>query len=343
MSDSRLKTAILGLTGEGCELLEAAYRSNVFDIVAVGDEDTELAEKMALTCECTPFDDYRQLIIQNQIDVLIVAAPVYQCDEHVRVAMKKKFHILRVAPAGFDFEQTAETVRLAKKEKVAFAVANTGRFYPGFMELKKHLQTAEPTRFHLISAVCNELTTPDDLHDRWLSDPELAGGGVLLQNCYGLIDQIVLNFGLPEQVYSLNTNHAPDKQQRLSITEDTAVLTMKFSDTMIANLTASRVFGPPEKLLRIHGKDTCLLAGADSFTIMDNQGNTTDQLQTGMEKRQAQTMMLEDFAQSILSPDSQKTDSNVDLKNMAVIEAAYLSARTGMPEEPARILDMVKT
>jgi hypothetical protein len=54
---------------------------------------------------------------------------------------------------------------------------------------------------------------------------------------------------------------------------------------------------------------------------------------------------LTKFAQSILSPDEYPlTDAEeADINNMAVIESAYLSAKTAVPEEPQRILNMVKT
>ncbi|MCK5175794.1 MAG: Gfo/Idh/MocA family oxidoreductase, partial [Planctomycetes bacterium] len=244
-----------------------------------------------------------------------------------------------------DFEQTAEMVRLANKEGVRFAVADTSRFRPGFSAFREYMQSTNPGQFRVISALSNRPVELSELHDRWLSDPQLAGGGVLLHDCYEMIDQIVLNFGIPEQVYSLNSNHAPDKQQRLSITEDTVVMTMRFSDTLMGNLIASRMFGPAEKLLKIHGNDECLVVTDDSFTVLDNQGNTKSKSRSKIKKGQDQAKMLEAFASSILSPEESEplAGSNIDLKNMAVIEAGYLSARTGMPEGPSRILDMVKT
>ncbi len=50
--------------------------------------------------------------------------------------------------------------------------------------------------------------------------------------------------------------------------------------------------------------------------------------------------MLINFAASIIAPDSKKLSypEDTDLNNMAVIESAYLSARTSMPEKPARLL-----
>ena len=52
--------------------------------------------------------------------------------------------------------------------------------------------------------------------------------------------------------------------------------------------------------------------------------------------------LLEDFAMSVRSPETNKLCSSAreNLQDMAVIESAYLSARTGFPEEPGRILQM---
>ncbi len=56
------------------------------------------------------------------------------------------------------------------------------------------------------------------------------------------------------------------------------------------------------------------------------------------------TGLLKDFALSILLPQENKLTSSgrENLKDMAVIEAAYLSARTSMPEEPVRVLQMAQ-
>ena len=53
--------------------------------------------------------------------------------------------------------------------------------------------------------------------------------------------------------------------------------------------------------------------------------------------------LLKNFGSSILSPKTHKICSSgrENLENMAVIESAYLSGRTGFPEEPQKILQMV--
>ena len=77
---------------------------------------------------------------------------------------------------------------------------------------------------------------------------------------------------------------------------------------------------------------------------IDILGNVTDESKYDDSELDRYTALLENFALSILSPDENKLGSTAreNLKNMAVIESAYLSARTAMPEEPGRILQMAQ-
>ena len=93
---------------------------------------------------------------------------------------------------------------------------------------------------------------------------------MLLYECWEIIDQISLNFGLPQQVYCpvLSTvegvagSAAPDRQQRLYLTEDSAIVTMKFNDTLSGNLLAGRAAvasstgNQQQKWLIAQGQDT---------------------------------------------------------------------------------------
>ena len=341
MSDGRLKTAILGLNDEGRLLLKAASKNDYFQIQAVADKDRKLAESVALEHNCTAYDDYRQLIIQNQLDCLLVAAAMYSCDEHIRTAMKKKFNILKLAPAARNFEEAAEFVDLAEDENINFAIANPTRFARSFLALREFLQEGRIEQIFLITAIC---TLGNQPQPPWQTDPKLAGGGVLLRNCYEIIDQIVWNFATPQQVYCIKTSTAGDKQQRSYLTEDTAVVTMKFTDTFIGNLIVSKAFGPEQEFLKVYGKDKILTVSNTRFTISDGLGQVSEELQYGDDELFWYTALLKNFALSIVSPDKNKLCSSgrENLNDMAVIESAYLSARTGMPEEPGRILQMAQ-
>ncbi|MBL7215336.1 MAG: hypothetical protein ISS71_06635, partial [Phycisphaerae bacterium] len=212
--------------------------------------------------------------------------------------------------------------------------------YNHFLKYVTHPDTEQA--WHLISAVCHVPTVEIAPAMRWLNDPKTAGGGVLLQNCYDLIDELVLCFGLPQRVYALTINQAPDKSQRLSLTEDTAILTMQFADNLIAQLCASRTLGPARHHLRVHGKLQHLTATDEAVVIGKNTSKTSKKVKYPKDGIPAQQRMLENLAMSLLDPKNHTLypPYGCDLKTFAVIEAAYLSNRTGMPEEPARILNL---
>ena len=149
---------------------------------------------------------------------------------------------------------------------------------------------------------------------------------------------------MPEQVYCLSTNTASDRKQRSYLTEDTVVVTMKFSDSFFGNLTMSKVFGPELEVLRVYGKDKILRVSNERFIINEGIGQKSETEYDDSE-RSRYAALLRNFAMSILEPDKNKLCSSgrENLNDMAVIEASYLSARTGMPEEPGRILKMAQT
>ncbi|MHC4074882.1 MAG: Gfo/Idh/MocA family protein [Planctomycetota bacterium] len=345
----RLKTAVLGLNNSAELFLKAACQSQYLQIQAIADKDTARVEKAAAKYNCQPYDDYRQLITQNQFDCLLVAAPIHSCGEYIRAAMKKKFHILKSAPPARNFEEAAELISLAESRQIEFAVANTSRFCRSFHALKQMLGQGQIEQIFLAAAICN---SADQSIPAWQSDPEVAGGGVLLYNCYQMIDQLVCSFGMPQLVYAVNTNIAADRQQRHYRTEDTAVVTLKFSDAFSCSILASRLPAVPalatetlstqQDFLKVFGKEKILTASSNSFIVSDHLGQIQENSQYSDEPISCMKKLLDNFAQRIIEPETNKLycSAKDNLENMAVIDSAYLSARTAMPEEPARILQI---
>jgi predicted dehydrogenase len=378
MSEGKQKAAVLGLNENGRLLLEAAGKLDYFEIIAVADKDGSLAEKVAAEYKCAAYDDYRQLVtmmdsrlrgndkrsgedresgddiedgdgrenVEDKENIsntgcLLVAAPMHTCDEYVRMAARKKINILKLAPLARNFEEAAELVRLAEEQDIKLAIGNPSRFAASFLALRDFVQEGKIEQVYLITAFFN---AGDQKPPSWQTDPKLAGGGVLLHNCYQIIDQIILNFSTPEQVYSLNTNAAGDRQQRFYLTEDTAVVTMKFRDTLSGNLISSRRggAGAREEFLKIYGKDKILTVSNTELIVRDGMDKKGKKLKCDDDEAARYRSMLENFAMSILSPRENRLSSSgrENLANMAFIESAYLSARTAVPEEPGKILQM---
>jgi len=279
--------------------------------------------------------------VQNQLDCLLVAAEIHTCDEQLKAALKKKLHILKLAPPARNFEECLEYVRIAESEKVQFAVGNPGRYQSAYTTAHELIAQGGVEHAFLITAQCGVGATEQR---PWRNDPKLAGGGVLLHECYQIVDQILWSFPIPAQVYALTTNQAPDKQQRLYLTEDTAVVCMRFTDALTANLVATRrhQIGPNRLSIEIQGKEARLTLTDHQVTLDTAEGPKRQQWQCDEGEQVAMARLVSSFAHSLLAPGEHPLMSSAaeNLRNMAVLESAYLSARTGFPEEPARILQL---
>ena len=150
MSIGKLKTACLGLNTRTSGLLELACSTGLYEIVSVADSSLANAEQTAQNYKCTAFDDYRQFILQNQPDVLIVAEPLNKSAEFVKTAINKKCHILKLIPTAPNFEMAAEFANLAEKNNVKYVTASPSRFAPGFERLGDYLRTTDKKNYYFI-------------------------------------------------------------------------------------------------------------------------------------------------------------------------------------------------
>ncbi len=339
MGSDKLTTAILGLQDSGQRLLKAAVSTGLFQIKAVADLDSQRAAAIAAECQCDAYSDYRQLIVQSQLDCLLVAAETHTCDEQLKAAIKKKFHLLKVAPPARTFEELLEYVRLAEAEGVQFAVANPARFQGSFLAAHEMIAQGRLARPFLVSVDCRFGAAAPPA---WQADPARAGGGVLLHDCYPLLDQLLWNFPLPEQVYALKSNRAADKQQRLYLAEDTALVCLTFPDALMGSLVATRgdEIGPHKVAIEIHAQEARLTAAPDQVQLRTRDGRDDLTWRYEEQEQTAVERLLSSFARSLTTPADHPLASSgrENLRAMAVLEAAYLSAKTGVPEQPARVL-----
>jgi predicted dehydrogenase len=341
MATETLTVAVLGLDDKGGLLLDAAAQAGCYHVKAVADQDPQKAEKAAAKYDCEAYTDYRQLIVQNQFDALLLGTGIHAYEEHLKTAIRKRFNVLKLAPPARNFEEASEYVQMAESEKVRFVVANPARFNPSYITAHELIVQGNIEHVFLVTAYCSVSASDQPA---WHADPKLAGGGVLMHECYPIIDQILWSFCVPQQVYALHTNRAPDKQQRLYRTEDTSVVSMRFTDALLGSIIATHrnEVGPDETCLRVYGKDALLTATDHCATLNTRTGQDDQKWQYDENENDVMQRLLVSFARSVTHPDepSLLPDAAEDLKTMAVLESAYLSARTGFPEEPARILQL---
>jgi predicted dehydrogenase len=344
MSIGKLKTACLGLGRRAPELLDLACSTGLYEIISVSDSNMVTAEQTAQKYNCTAFDDYRQFILQNDIDILIVAEPLYKCAEFVRTAINKKCHILKLIPTAANFEQAAELVNFAEKNNVKYITACPARFAPGFEQLSDYLRTVDRKQYYFIN-ICASLG--GDFFQPVVSytqaDRKLSGGGVLLNDCFELLSLIIENFSLPQQIYALMTNQSSDKKAKQYLGEDTVTASLIFKDGLIGTFLAAHLSGTAAATpVKICGAENNIAATPNRLAVYDNNSSIITEHKYPLKPEKCITEMFIDMGRALLEPENYKlrSSSRLDLATMALIEAAYLSAKTGTPESPRKFFEI---
>ncbi len=336
-----IKVGLLGLSNQAIEYLDVISQSDIYSIAAIYDLDIQLCQRLSKKYDCECFDDQRQLILNSEIELLIDATNNQVTTEIALLAIKNKINILKLSHAGPIFEDLLEIVRASEKNGTIYTIANTLAYSTGFTAMRNYLASEDsPKDIYLLSIYGAYPTDMQLKENRWLSDPELSCGGVLMHNSYEVLQELIRFFSLPEQVYALTTNLAPDNRQRMSLTEDAAVLSLKFSNRLIGTLEASRVTSPANEYLKIYCPGKCITATKAKFTISDSNGNIIQENSGPSDSKTLTILLLNDLA-DVISTQTKEHNyllrKDLALQTAAMIEASYLSFRTLMPEAPEKI------
>jgi predicted dehydrogenase len=349
MNALKLKAGLLGLGPSGQMHLKALTQVDAFEIVAVADRDKTRAAKLADQIQCPSFDDYRQFILQNSFDCLIVSESLHHCLEHVRLAIKKKAHVLKWAPMARGFAEAAELASLAATEQVRLDVADPLGYCGRFSPLRLRLSDKAQERPFLVRALwetaissCQAAGHRTLGQAAWMTDRQSAGGGVLLYDGYGLVHILVGGLGLPQQVYCLSRSHVSDKAMPY-LAEDVAVLSLRFGEGLFAELVLIRHWDerPGCRQITVYAKEDKMTTECPSPLAPAAAPSGEDEGRSGCDDGDLALRLLSDYADSLRHPEDHpfvSGDTRANLDVMAVIEAAYISSQTGSPESPSRIL-----
>lgn len=328
-----LRVALLGAAGIGESWLTALLAHPGYQVVAIADEDAEVAESAADACRAAHYDDFRMVLVEPRIDAAVFALPAHVAEPYLTIAADRGLPVLKETPLARSFDEAVRAVGAFFAADLPLVVASRWRFDVGLVGAvlnRAAIGDVQLAHAHVVGRL--------ERARGWRGDLLQSGGGALLDVAYEAADMIVHLMGLPGDVLTQVGRLAVTAGERFDA-EDTAAAILRYSNGAAATISAAwRPTGPLFEL-RLQGA-----AGQASLTR--NTAHAVSPAGVDLAVRRLAdgellAAMLDSFAATVQTRPSAHPGRAADqLATCAVLEAAYLSSRTHAIESVTRAYEM---
>ena len=188
-----LRIAVVGL-GRRCSRHAIPYllqNSSRWRLAALCDASSSTIERFRETFpdlgHVPSFVDLHSMISAASVDCAYIAVPHYQSASIVQQLLASKIHVLKEKPAAMNSTQLKEFQKLARSQAVVFSTASQFRNSSQLQQMRDWLPSIGKIcfveGFHKISV--------EDLGAGWRASRVLAGGGVVIDLGWHLVDMIL--------------------------------------------------------------------------------------------------------------------------------------------------------
>ena len=354
MAHAPLRLALIGAgdLGEKCaEALGAATVAESWRLIAVADRDGAAAGRIAPP-DTPTFTDTRRLVNELKPDAVLLATPPAAAAETVRLAAACGAHVIKAAPLARTLEEAVEMVRAMSAAQRVFAILSPRRFSASYRALIDRRDELGRLFLGRAEQVLNWQTGFG-----WRGDRQSAGGGALLEAGYDMLDLLVAAMGPPEDIFCVTGRQgrphmieSDGEVKPLGVydTDDTAVVVGRGADGAAATAVTSWVTSPTAESLSLHGQSGSAVATPTGCVFRDADGQLVNRVKGDDRPVPAIARQLTALAAALAAAGDApakyeykykyESSAREHLLTMAVVEAAYLSDRTGHSENALHLL-----
>jgi predicted dehydrogenase len=245
-----------GLVGAGdiaekrvAPALVAAKRSA---LVGVSRRQPQLAEAFAQRFGARRWHaDWRDLVRDDEIDAVYVAAPVHLHAPITIAAAEAGKHVLCEKPMALSVDECDRMIRSADASGVQLGIAYYRHLYPLVQRVTQLLADGAIGAPVIAQLDAFERFDPPPGHPRaWLLDPTQSGGGPMFDFGCHRIEVLLALFGDAVDVRGMRANVLFDRP-----VEDAAIATLRFSPGPLATVTVAHAAAEPRDTLTVFGSE----------------------------------------------------------------------------------------
>lgn len=318
----KLKFGLIGAGGIAHAYAQAFNESKCCDLVAVADVREDAGYALAEIVGGKSYREYRDLA-NVELDAVIVATPPQSHPEIACFFMERKIAVLCEKPLCLSVAEAETMIASAEKNGVLFTMASKFRYCDDVVKAKGILASGtlgEVLQFE------NAFTAKVDMSQRWNSNPEISGGGVLIDNGTHSVDIIRYFLGAIDSVLAVDAGGT----QNLPVDENVKIFAKtKGNVTVSVDLT----WGINKELpyfISIYGTNGTLHIGWRESKYKVNSNADWTVFGKGYDKVASFRGKIENFAGALRGDEELYIKPEDALASVHVIEAAYKSLRQNL-------------
>ncbi len=289
-------------------------------IVAVADIQNEAASTMGEWLSCRSYASYQAMAAEVPLDAVIICTPPATHPEICLFFLQRQVHVLCEKPLSIDSRSAKIMLETAQKRGVKLTMASKFRYVEDVIRAKSIIRSGLLGEIALVE---NAFTARIDMSSRWNSNPEMSGGGVLIDNGTHSVDLLRYLLGPIAEVQVVEGK----RSQGLAV-EETVHLFVRSSSGILGSIDLSWSINKElESYLRIYGTQGTLSVGWKTSKYHQSSSNNWIEFGEGYDKINAFRSQIRNFCMAIYGEEALLITPEDALASVEVIEAAYAALR----------------
>lgn len=318
--------AVIGCGKMGERRINSITQHPEATLICIADNDEKNAENLANRAKCMYYTDFEKAIEQSDVDCVVVSTPnKYHASVSLK-ALESGKHVFCEKPLAVNPKDALTMVETAIRNNVFLKTGSNLRFFPSVQKARELLDhNAIGEQFFLRGWIGN---SGKHLQDSWYSDPEVIGGGTLLDNGSHLLDLTRWVLGeIAECMGYVTTAFWP-----ISPLEDNGFGILKTLDGKLAFVQSSwtewadymymEIYGT-EGYIRINNRDQCCT------TILGKRNGARYIFDYSLQPSQSYQLEFHSFLQAIKEGRQPQPSGFDGLRAVQMVHGLYESSRTG--------------
>ena len=334
--NGRLGVAVVGCGLIGKRRAEQAHVHPRTRLVATADVNVETASLAATPYGAQSFQDWRDAVLRNDVDVVVVATSNGNLAEITCAALDGGKHVLVEKPMGRDYAEAKEMMAAAEAAGRRLKIGFNHRYHPALSEAHRRFRAGLIGRFIHARVRYGHGGRPG-YETEWRGNRELAGGGELTDQGVHVIDLLQWFVGVPDEAFAyLQTAVWP-----LGDLEDNAFALLRWKDGTVAsfhtawtqwkNLFSFELFGSEGSLV-VEGLGKSYGVETLTMSIRRPEGGVPEQETIAFDRADdSWALEWDDFVSGICSGGPFLSEAREGVEVMRTLDAIYRSAAAGAP------------